>query len=74
MIIIWTEMARQKTGGPSRARRLTLLGTRVFGLLCWDLDEQGATDAILRPAANQGTRVFSEKCWYLEAIAETLTG
>ena len=48
-------------------------GTRVFGRFCWDLDEQGATDAILRLTANPGTRVFSEKCWYLDTIAKTLT-
>jgi hypothetical protein len=41
-------------------------GPRVFNRFCWDLDEEGATEGIHRPAASSGPRVFGRLGWDLD--------
>ena len=41
-------------------------GRRVFGYLCWDLEEAGAVEGALGPAGNPGQRVFGGFYWDLE--------
>ena len=43
-------------------------GRRLFGRLCWDLDESGAVEGSQRHVANPGQRAFADLCWDLDEL------